>query len=306
MQRGVVLLGQEPRLFPHLTARDNVAFGLRARGVSRSLALADADERLWRVGLDGMGGHRPGELSGGQQQRVAIARALATEPKAVLLDEPLTALDPETADGVRAMLHEQLLATHTTALVATHTALDAVALAGRIIVVEDGRITQTGSVREVLANPATRFVASVGGLNRVVGRIHDGTWRHERMAMDVSDEASRTLLRHDGTAAAVFRPAAVSLVRADAATWTAALRLAPREAAGEWLARVTRLEQTPAGVRVRTAEPEVAVDLAADDAADLHLSPGTPVWLRVGADQVRLQPVVDSPGERDPLVPTRR
>ncbi len=306
-RRGVVLLGQEPRLFPHLTARENVAFGPRARRVDRTVARADADEWLWRVGLGGMGEHRPGELSGGQQQRVAIARALATAPRALLLDEPLTALDPETADGIRAMLHEQLTATRTTAIVATHAAVDAVALAHRLVVLEGGRVTQTGAVRDVLAAPATRFVAAVAGLNRVLGRLDGGRWRADGIVLDAADAASRRL--PDGAAAAVFPPAAVRVSRTDAATWTGALRLARHERDGEWLARVTRLEQTPAGVRVRTEPPAVAVDVPAHIAAELDLHPGTPVLLSVRADDVRLQAtaeVLESPGEPDPPVPARR
>ena len=103
-RRGVVLLGQDARLFPHLSARDNVAFGLLARGIPKREAGSEAERWLSRVGLDGMGLRRPAELSGGQQQRVAIARALATAPAALLLDEPLTSLDTETAADLRAML----------------------------------------------------------------------------------------------------------------------------------------------------------------------------------------------------------
>jgi ABC-type nitrate/sulfonate/bicarbonate transport system ATPase subunit len=112
-RRGVVLLRQDPHLFPHLTARENVAFGLRARGTAKTDALAEADEWLAQVGLADVqaGDRRPRELSGGQQQRVALARALATRPDVLLLDEPLTALDAETASGVRALLAERLAAT---------------------------------------------------------------------------------------------------------------------------------------------------------------------------------------------------
>src|SRR5690606_8531106 len=91
-QRSVVMLGQEPRLFPHLTARENVAFGPRAHGVTRDVARQDADEWMWRVGLPGLGGEHPARLSGGQQQRVALARALAVAPRVLLLDEPFTGL----------------------------------------------------------------------------------------------------------------------------------------------------------------------------------------------------------------------
>ncbi|MEQ6897690.1 ATP-binding cassette domain-containing protein [Microbacterium sp. KR10-403] len=161
--RGIVLLGQEPRLFPHLTARENIAFGPRSRGTARATARADAEVWLERVGLGGLGGRRPSELSGGQQQRVALARALATSPRVLLLDEPLTSLDPETAGGIRALLTEQLNETETTALVATHDAADAASLASRLVILEDGRVTQTGTVREVLDAPATPFITIIAG-----------------------------------------------------------------------------------------------------------------------------------------------
>lgn len=286
-RRGVVLLGQEPRLFPHLTAHRNIAFGLRAHGATREVAAAEADQWLWRVGLDGMGARRPSELSGGQQQRVALARALATTPDVILLDEPLTSLDTETAGDIRALLHAQLSSTHTTAVVATHDAVDAVALAGRLVVLEDGRVTQEGPVRDVLAAPATRFTAAVAGLNRVPGVRRGGRWECDGLVLDAGGEASIS----DGQdVAAVFRPSDVAIERAGADTWTGAVRLAPTSAAGEWLAQVARLERTPAGVRVRTTAPEVAVDLTADRVAELALARGVPVRLRVRSSDVRFVP----------------
>lgn len=283
--RGIVLLGQDPRLFPHLTAHANIAFGLRVHGATPAVADGEADEWLWRVGLDGMGARRPSELSGGQQQRVALARALATSPAALLLDEPLTSLDAEIAGDIRALLHDQLASTRTTAVVATHDAVDAVSLASRLLVLEAGRVTQTGPVREVLAAPATRFTAAVAGLNRVDGAIRGGRWLGEPLVLAAEGEAS---VFPDGVrVAAVFRPSRVAIERAAVETWTAAMRLDRRGAIGEWLARVTRLEQTPAGVRVRTADPEVAVDIPADRVAELGLAPGIPVRLRLAAEDVR-------------------
>lgn len=288
-QRGIVLLGQDPRLFPHLSAHANIAFGLRVHGADRQVASAEADEWLWRVGLDGMGGRRPSQLSGGQQQRVALARALATSPAALLLDEPLTSLDTETAADVRALLHDQLAATRTTAIVATHDAVDAVSLASSLVVLEDGRVTQAGPVREVLASPATRFAAAVAGLNRVVGTTRAGSWVQEPLRLPATGAASAF---PDGAqVAAVFRPSSVDIAPVPADTWTGALRLEPVAREGEWLARVTRLEQTPAGVRVRTTDPEVAVDVPAGRAAELGLAPGVPVLLRLPASEVRLAPV---------------
>jgi molybdate transport system ATP-binding protein len=261
--RGVVLLGQDPRLFPHLSAHDNVAFGLRVHGATKTAAAAGAANWLRRVGLEGLGERRPAQLSGGQQQRVALARALATSPAAILLDEPLTSLDTETAGDVRALLHQQIAATHTTAVVATHDAVDAVALASRLVVLEDGRVTQTGPVREVLASPATRFAAAVAGLNRVVGTAETAhgpregsdapapaTWRAGGLVLPCPAHPA-------GPSAAVFRPGDVRIIDG------------PVREPGEWTARIVRLEQTPAGVRVRTAHPDVAVDVAADRAAGL-------------------------------------
>ncbi len=293
-RRGVVLLGQEARLFPHLSARDNVAFGLRARRVDRDQAARNADEWLWRVGLDGLGGVRPAELSGGQQQRVALARALATSPRVLLLDEPLTALDPETAGEIRALVAEQLTHSRVTALVVTHDAVDAASLAQRLVVLEDGRVTQEGAVRDVLATPATRFAAVVAGTNRMLGTAEGGRWRHADIVLDAADAASRAAAAVDGAAlAALVRPGAVRLEDVVETTWTGALRLTreTEPVAGEWLARVVRFEQTPAGARVHTAEPPVAVDIPADVVAARGLVPGAVVRLRVDPADVRFAPV---------------
>ena len=279
-RRGVVLLGQDPRLFPHLSAHDNVAFGLLARGIPKRVAGVEADEWLARVGLDGMGAGRPAELSGGQQQRVAIARALATAPAALLLDEPLTSLDTETAGDVRAMLRAQLSATHTTAVVATHDAVDSVSLADALIVVEEGRVTQAGRVRDVLRAPASRFVAAVSGLNRVVGTVRDGRWSSGAMSLPHP-------LSGAGDVAAIFAPGAVHMIQLEPRD---AVGAPAGSAQGEWIARVIRLEQTPAGVRVRTAEPEVAVDLSADRVAEAGLVTGDTVALRIDPDSVRFLP----------------
>lgn len=286
--RGVVLLGQDPRLFPHLTAHGNIAFGLRVHGASKTAAVAGAADWLRRVGLEGLGGRRPAQLSGGQQQRVALARALATGPAAILLDEPLTSLDTEIAGDVRALLHQQLAATRTTAVVATHDAVDAVALASRLIVLEDGRVTQTGPVREVLASPATRFAAAVAGLNRVVGTTDAAppgspspgaaTWRSGGLELPLPAGE-----RHPSSAA-VFRPGDVRIVDG------------PAQAPGEWTARIVRLEQTPAGVRVRTADPDVAVDVAAESATGLAASEA--VTLRLDPADVRFVAAGDDVSHR--------
>jgi molybdate transport system ATP-binding protein len=271
-RRGIVLLGQDPRLFPHLSALENVAFGLRARGGSRAGARATAASWLARVGLPDAGPRRPAELSGGQQQRVAIARALASRPRLVLLDEPLTSLDPETADDIRALVRAEL---DCTAVVVTHDAVDALALARRLVVLEAGRVTQDGPVREVFAAPATAFVASLAGLDRVEGVFEGGLWRAGAVRLAGTADPA---LGEGARAAAVFRPDAV--------------RVRPAAEAGSagWVARVRRLEPTLAGVRVHTEEPPVAVDVPLATVADLDLAPGAEVALEVPPAAVRILP----------------
>ncbi|WP_454170918.1 sulfate/molybdate ABC transporter ATP-binding protein [Microbacterium maritypicum] len=279
-RRGVVLLRQDPHLFPHLTARENIAFGLRARGTAKTDALAEADEWLAQVGLADVqaGDRRPRELSGGQQQRVALARALATRPDVLLLDEPLTALDAETASGVRALLAERLAATGTTTVIVTHDAVDAVALAGDIVLLEDGRVTQTVPVRAVLAAPATPFGAAVAGVNRVVGEISDGVWVAGALRVAVTRRTAGTAGRPE-PAVALFPPSAVGIEPA-----------AGTEPAGPGapVARIARLEQTPAGVRVHTTEPALAADVSVETVAERGLAVGAAVRLSVPPEAVRL------------------
>ncbi|MEH3090166.1 MAG: ATP-binding cassette domain-containing protein [Microbacterium arborescens] len=278
-RRGTVLLRQDPCLFPHLSARENVAFGLRAQRHPAAGARDVADAWLARVGLEGRGDRMPSALSGGQQQRVALARALAARPRVVLLDEPLTALDPETAAALRSMLAEQLRSSGTTAVFATHDALDAAAVADRLAVVEAGEVTQIGGVVDVLRAPATAFGAAAAGLNRVVGHRIDGTWRAGAMTIaDGQGEADRS--------AALFRPADVRLEPLDGPVRDDEAPPGPGSRDDEvvWTAEVVRLEPTVAGVRVFVGDPLVAVDLPLERAVDLR--PGVRVRLGVATDAV--------------------
>jgi molybdate transport system ATP-binding protein len=293
-RRGVVLLGQDPRLFPHLTALENIVFGLRAHAVDRVTARRDAEAWLRRVGLAGLGDRRPARLSGGQQQRVALARALATAPRVLLLDEPLTALDPETAGDIRTLLADQLQATHATTLIVTHDALDAASLAHRLVILESGTVSQHGPVREVLATPATRFGAAIAGTNRLLGTAESGRWvlraGGERIALHAADDDSRAAAAHDGMALAAFvRPGAVELTPAEEPSSP------PTPDAGEWTARVVRLEQTPGGARVHLDAPPLSADVPPDAVAAWGLVPGMRVRARVAARDVRLAPAEEAP-----------
>ncbi|AZL59672.1 ABC transporter ATP-binding protein [Tabrizicola piscis] len=159
---------QDYALFPHMSLRDNVGFGLRMRGVDRAKRAAKAEAMLALVGLEGRGDRRPHELSGGQRQRVALARALAVEPKVLLLDEPLGALDLK----LRRQMQEELKAIQrrvgTTFVHVTHDQEEAMAIADRIVVMNAGRVEDFGPPREVYLHPKTLFTAGfMGEVNRV-------------------------------------------------------------------------------------------------------------------------------------------
>ena len=163
-RRSVGLVFQEYALFPHLTVRRNVAFGGEQR----------VDELLERLRISALADARPAELSGGERQRVALARALARDPAVLLLDEPLSALDPHTKATVRAELAELLRELGLPTILVTHDFEDAASLADRVGVLVDGTILQIGSTAELLAAPASDFVARFTGANLLTGHARPG------------------------------------------------------------------------------------------------------------------------------------
>ncbi len=167
--RGTALLAQEPLLFPHLSALENVAFGPRSAGIPRKTARESARKWLAAVDAGELEARRPAELSGGQAQRVAVARALAANPEVLLLDEPMAALDIHAAPLLRRLLKKVLAGRR--AIIITHDVLDALMLADRVIVLEAGRITEEGPTREVLQRPRSRFAAGLAGLNLIPGTL---------------------------------------------------------------------------------------------------------------------------------------
>jgi len=159
---------QDYALFPHMSLRDNVAFGLRMRGVSRAARAARAEAMLALVGLEGRGDRRPHELSGGQRQRVALARALAVEPEVLLLDEPLGALDLKLRRNMQEELKAIQRRVGTTFVHVTHDQEEAMAIADRIVVMNAGRVEDFGPPRQVYLHPKTLFTAGfMGEVNRI-------------------------------------------------------------------------------------------------------------------------------------------
>ena len=171
-RRGVGMVFQSYALFPNMTVAGNVGYGLRLRRVPRTDRAAAVRRMLDLVRIPHLADRRIDQISGGQRQRVALARALAVEPRILLLDEPLTALDAGLREDLRAELHELLARLSVTALYVTHDQAEAMALGDRVVVMDHGRIAQIGTPRQIYHHPADAFVAGfVGQLNRVSGQV---------------------------------------------------------------------------------------------------------------------------------------
>ncbi|MFD7707088.1 ABC transporter ATP-binding protein [Streptomyces sp. NPDC059785] len=274
--RPVGVVFQDYLLFPHLSALDNVAFGPRCQGLSKAAAREVAAEWLDRMGLADRAGAKPRRLSGGQAQRVALARALATRPRLLLLDEPLAALDARTRLDVRAQLRRHLADFEAVAVLVTHDPLDAMVLADRLVVVEDGRVVQDGAPSDIARRPRTDYIAQLVGLNLYRGRADGHTVR-----LDAGPSITTT---EDltGPVFVAFPPGAVTLYR-DRPTGASARNL--------WRCEVAGLETHGDQIRADlTGELPLAADLTTVAAAELDLRPGAPVWATVKATQTHAYP----------------
>jgi molybdate transport system ATP-binding protein len=275
-RRPVGVVFQDYLLFPHLNARENVAFGLRSRGVPRLDARRRADRWLARVGLQDRGGDKPRRLSGGQAQRVALARALAPEPRLLLLDEPLAALDVGTRLELRRELRAHLASFAGARILVTHELLDAVALADRIVVLDEGRVAQEGSIADVSSRPRSRYVADLIGLNLLRGRADGHDITLDTGGVVVAADTAR------GDVYVAINPNAVALHR----------RRPEGSPRNVWPGRVHGADLLGDRIRVHVdgTVPLVA-EVTPAAVAELGLHDGVDVWTTVKATELSVYPV---------------
>ncbi|HEV2869982.1 MAG TPA: ABC transporter ATP-binding protein [Actinomycetota bacterium] len=274
-RRPIGFVFQDYLLFPHLSALENVAFGLRARGLGRAEARRRAGAWLDRVGLAGHTGARPRALSGGQAQRVALARAMVSEPRLLLLDEPLAALDAATRAEVRRDLRRHLASFDGTRLLVTHDPLEAMALADRLVVLEGGRVTQSGRPAEVSERPRSCYVAELVGVNLYRGRA-DGA------AVELAG-GGRLIAAgdHRGEVFAAVHPRAVALHR----------RLPEGTPRNVLAGTADTVDVVGDRVRVRvTGQVPIVAEVTPAAVGELRLADGGPVWASVKATEVTVYP----------------
>jgi molybdate transport system ATP-binding protein len=276
-RRPIGVVFQDYLLFAHLSALENVAFGLRARGVDRHEASRLARAWLERVGLGDRVDQRPRTLSGGQAQRVALARALATNPRLLLLDEPLAALDAGTRSEVRRDLRRHLEGFDGMRLLVTHDPVDAYVLADRVIVLEHGRIAQAGTIEQVTAHPRSGYVADLVGTNLVRGQFADGV---------VTTAAGVAVVTHaadlaTGPAFATISPRAIAVHRSRPDG-------SPRNV---WPCRVDDIDHHLDRVRLTlTGALPLVAEITPPALAALDLRPGDDIWAAVKATEVTTYP----------------
>lgn len=274
------LVFQDYRLFPHLDVLDNVAFGPCSRGASRRESRALAASWLERLDLTALAGRGPREVSGGQAQRVALARALAADPKLLLLDEPMAALDARTRLDVRAQLRRHLRDFAGPVMMVTHDPMEAMVMADRLVVLEHGMVVQQGSPAEVARRPATEYVARLIGLNLYAGELDPAT-----NAVTLDQGGSLVVTPGDASAGRVvvsLRPSSITLhtERPDHASHR-----------NVWAGSIVALERLTDRVRVQVdGAPPALVDVTAAAVADLGLRDGQRVWLSAKATETEAYP----------------
>ncbi len=277
-RRDMGMVFQAYSLFPNMTARDNVAFGLRVRRVSRDQQLRRAAELLEMVGLAAAMNRYPHQLSGGQQQRVALARALAIEPRVLLLDEPLSALDAK----VRVQLREEIRRIQTrlgiTTLYVTHDQEEALSVSDRVVVLSQGQIEQVGTPAEIYGEPRTVFVAQfVGTMNRIAGRVaSNGRGMVETDGAVLRADGARNW-QNGARVLMLIRPESISLDRLEEAASPPEGAIEGRVRSHTFLGAVTRLAvASPVGEMMVDVGTAQALSLSEGSRVGLSWDPAVP------------------------------
>jgi molybdate transport system permease protein len=267
-RRPVAWVPQDGALFPHLSALDNVAFGLGGRRGRQ-----EASEWLGRLGVAAVADRRPGAMSGGQAQKVALARALARAPRLLLLDEPLASVDASARSELRSSLRQHLAGFDGITLLVTHDPVDALALAGRVLALDGGRVVQDAPTSTVVAAPRTRWLAELMGAN-----AYDGTRRGD--VIELATGGHLVVAADDaatGAVLAVVAAHAVALHRSEPAG----------SARNHWPVVVQELVALGSRVRVRcSGRPDVTAEVTPQAVAELGLAEGERVWAAVKATEV--------------------
>jgi molybdate transport system ATP-binding protein len=290
-QRPIGICFQDAVLFPHLSALENVAFPLRARGTAKRDARQRARDLLGRLAPSVAPESRPSALSGGEQQRVALARALAPEPRLLLLDEPLSAVDVEARAGLRALLADVVRSFAGPSILVAHDPVDALTLAGQLVILERGRVTQRGSHDEVRRAPRTSYAAELVGINLFAGRLEPlggGAGRLVTAEGDITVGWPGGPSEPADDVVGTLRPADVSL-HLDRPEGS------PRNALLGAISEITR-DGDRARVRLGTSPPLVA-EVTAGSVERLGLRSGMEVWASFKAVEVTVDAGLAGPDE---------
>lgn len=271
--RRVGVVFQDYLLFDHLDVLDNIAFGPRSSGTSKAEARSAAQDLATRFELSEVAEQMPMALSGGQAQRVALARALAADPQLLLLDEPLAALDVDGRNRLRRQLARHVESYSGPRLLITHDPTDAFLLADRLVVIEHGRVTQSGTPDEIRRHPETPYVAALSGRNLLYASCSDGI-----LDVDGSDRSLQTSdLSVRGRALVSIAPSAIALHPTEP-------HGSPRNT---WLTAVSAIEPLGDTSRVYLGDPlRLAADVTPGAVNSLELRPGTPVWASIKATEI--------------------
>ena len=282
-ERRVGLVFQDGALFPHMSVLGNVAFGLRARGMSKADAEASARDALERLDAGGLAAARPPKLSGGERRRVALARAVVTDPEILLLDEPLTSLDTVTKGQVASDLARRVDELRIPCLLVSHDFEDVLGLATSVAVMERGRIVQQGVIDDLVRAPASPFVAAFAGVN-----FFQGTARHRDGITEILGREPATFVSTDvaeGPVGVVIHP------------WDVVLTTSRPSGSAQNLLEGPIERVVPVGNRARVvvaSRPAVVAEVTRESLDRMGLAPGVNVVATWKATGTRLVPVAGS------------